>query len=62
MLRVLGSDEYAGAVRADEELAHSLGVSGVPFFAIDRRYGIAGAQPADSIAAALERCWAESGS
>jgi predicted DsbA family dithiol-disulfide isomerase len=62
VLRVLGSDEYADAVRADEELAHSLGVSGVPFFAIDRRYGIAGAQPADTIAAALERSWAESGS
>jgi predicted DsbA family dithiol-disulfide isomerase len=60
VLRVLGSDEYAEAVRADEEAAHSLGISGVPFFAIDRRYGIAGAQPAETIAAALERSWAES--
>jgi predicted DsbA family dithiol-disulfide isomerase len=60
VLRVLASDEYADAVQADEELGRSLGISGVPFFAIDRRYGIAGAQPAETIAATLERCWAES--
>lgn len=60
VLRVLASDEYAGEVRADEELGHALGISGVPFFAFDRRYGIAGAQPAETIAATLERSWAES--
>jgi predicted DsbA family dithiol-disulfide isomerase len=57
---VLDSDEYADAVLADEALGHSLRVSGVPFFAVDRRYGIAGAQPAEAIAATLERSWAES--
>lgn len=59
VLRVLSSDEYGDAVDADEATARSLGVSGVPFFAIDRRYGISGAQPADVIAATLERSWAE---
>jgi predicted DsbA family dithiol-disulfide isomerase len=58
-LRVLGSDEYSDAVDADEAMAHALGVSGVPFFAIDRRYGISGAQPAEVITATLERSWAE---
>ena len=58
-LRVLGSDDYCDAVDADEATAHSLGVNGVPFFAIDRRYGISGAQPAEVIAATLERSWAE---
>jgi predicted DsbA family dithiol-disulfide isomerase len=59
VLRVLDSDEYADAVLADEAMARSLGVTGVPFFAIDRRYGISGAQPADAIVAALDRSWAE---
>jgi predicted DsbA family dithiol-disulfide isomerase len=58
-LRVLGSDDYSDAVDADEAMAHSLGVNGVPFFAIDRRYGISGAQPTEVIAATLERSWAE---
>jgi predicted DsbA family dithiol-disulfide isomerase len=57
--RVLDSDEYAEAVLADQAMARSLGVTGVPFFAIDRRYGISGAQPADAIVAALDRSWAE---
>jgi predicted DsbA family dithiol-disulfide isomerase len=58
-LAVLASGEYGKAVDADEEVARSFGVSGVPFFVIDRRYGISGAQPAETIAAVLERVWAE---
>jgi predicted DsbA family dithiol-disulfide isomerase len=57
--RVLESDAYAGAVRADEDLAHRLGISGVPFFVIDRRYGVSGAQPAELLLQALERAWEE---
>ena len=58
-LAVLASGEYGEAVETDEEVARSFGVSGVPFFVIDRRYGISGAQPAETIAAVLERVWAE---
>jgi len=58
-LAVLASDQYAQEVQADEEVAHSLGVTGVPFFVIDRRYGISGAQPAETIVQVLERVWAE---
>src|SRR5689334_14186556 len=43
--RVLESREYADAVRNDEVEAMELGVRGVPFFVIDRRYGVSGAQP-----------------
>jgi predicted DsbA family dithiol-disulfide isomerase len=53
------SDRHADAVREDELLATRLGVQGVPFFAIDRRYGVSGAQPADVLLAALERAWAD---
>ena len=58
-LVVLASGEYGEAVDADEELARSFGVNGVPFFVIDRRYGISGAQPAETMGQVLERVWAE---
>jgi predicted DsbA family dithiol-disulfide isomerase len=55
--RVLASDEYDDAVIADEETARVLGANGVPFFVLDRRYGISGAQPAEVIAQVLDRAW-----
>lgn len=60
-LRVLAGEDYGDAVDADEAMARSLGASGVPFFVIDRRYGISGAQPAEVIAQALDRAWADAG-
>jgi predicted DsbA family dithiol-disulfide isomerase len=51
----LDGDAYADAVRADEELAHRIGIRGVPFFVLDRRYGLSGAQPAEIIVQALEK-------
>jgi predicted DsbA family dithiol-disulfide isomerase len=56
---VLAGDAYAEAVAADEREATALGISGVPFFVVDRRYGISGAQPAELIQQALERAWAD---
>ena len=56
---VLGGDAYADEVAGDERQAAELGISGVPFFVLDRRYGISGAQPAELIAQALERAWAD---
>ncbi|GES32701.1 DsbA family oxidoreductase [Streptomyces angustmyceticus] len=46
---------YAREVRADEREAAELGATGVPFFVIDRRYGISGGQPAEVFRQALER-------
>lgn len=57
--RVLDTDEHADAVRADEAEARALGISGVPFFVVDRAYGVSGAQPADQLLAVLERAWSE---
>jgi predicted DsbA family dithiol-disulfide isomerase len=54
---MLDSDKFADAVRADEETGRQLGITGVPFFAIDRRYGVAGAQSADVLLHALEQAW-----
>jgi predicted DsbA family dithiol-disulfide isomerase len=53
----LAGDAYADAVRADEELARRIGIGGVPYFVLGRRYGVSGAQPADLLLQALERAW-----
>ncbi|MEU6343255.1 DsbA family oxidoreductase [Streptomyces sp. NPDC046977] len=50
-------DAYAGAVRSDERLAAELGAGGVPFFVLDRSYGVAGLQPVELYARALEQAW-----
>lgn len=54
---VLDSDRYAAAVRADEQRARRLGVTAVPFFAIDERFGVPGAQPADTLLQVLTETW-----
>ena len=48
---------YADAVRADEELAARIGIRGVPYFVLNRRYGVSGAQPAELLLQALEKAW-----
>lgn len=49
----LASGAYAEEVNADIAQARELGISGVPFFIIDGKYGISGAQPAEVFANAL---------
>jgi predicted DsbA family dithiol-disulfide isomerase len=43
----------AAAVTADLEEARAIGVSGVPFFVLDRRLAVSGAQPAELLGRAL---------
>jgi predicted DsbA family dithiol-disulfide isomerase len=57
---VLDGDAFADDVDADLSLARAFGITGVPFFVIDRKYGLSGAQPADTIRQALENAWMES--
>ena len=56
---VLAGDRFASDVREDELLASQLGIQGVPFFVLDRRYGVSGAQPPEVLVQALERAWGE---
>jgi predicted DsbA family dithiol-disulfide isomerase len=56
---VLTSDRYCEAVRSDEAQARAYGISGVPFFVIDGRYGISGAQPSDAVLQILDKAWSE---
>ena len=51
------SDKYADDVRQDFAEARALGISGVPFFVIDRKFGLSGAQPSATFSMALERAW-----
>jgi len=54
---VLSSDEFAFEVRADEDRAVELGSTGVPFFVLDGRFAIPGAQPPDVLLRLLHRVW-----
>jgi predicted DsbA family dithiol-disulfide isomerase len=56
---VLASDAFADAVRGDEQRATEFGISGVPFFAFDEKYGVSGAQPTEVFSEVLARTWAE---
>ncbi|MGP3910848.1 DsbA family oxidoreductase [Nonomuraea sp. 10N515B] len=51
--KVLDGDAYEDAVQADISEARSLGITGVPFFVLNRAYGVSGAQPADAFLSAL---------
>jgi len=57
--RVLESDEYAADVRADIDEMRQLGGNGVPFFVINRRYGVSGAQPPEVFLDVLQRAHAD---
>jgi predicted DsbA family dithiol-disulfide isomerase len=47
--------QYADQVRADEATAKQLGITGAPFFVIDRKYAISGAQPTEVFLSALNQ-------
>lgn len=51
--KVLKSDEYAEAVRYDIYESQNLGIRGVPYFVMDRKYGVSGAQPVQAFTDAL---------
>jgi predicted DsbA family dithiol-disulfide isomerase len=58
--RVLEEDTYVPAVTADVNEARALGISGVPFFVIDGRYAVSGAQSIEAFRQALARAWTSS--
>ncbi|MEF2977983.1 DsbA family oxidoreductase [Subtercola sp. YIM 133946] len=60
-LRSLRENEYLAAVRADQAQAIEYGIQGVPFFVIDSKYGVSGAQDAATFAQVLTQVSAERG-
>lgn len=59
VLDVLKSDKYADAVDADIVRASQIGVRGVPFFVLDNKYAVSGAQPSETFLQALTQAWKE---
>jgi predicted DsbA family dithiol-disulfide isomerase len=55
--KVLDTDEYADAVRADEQEARRLNIAGVPFFVFDMALGVSGAQSTEVFTQALVQAW-----
>lgn len=49
----LGSEQYDTAMRSDTAQAQGIGINGVPFFVVDGRFGVSGAQPVETFAKAL---------
>ena len=59
--KVLASDVFADAVEADIQEGTQLGVRGVPFFVINQKYGISGAQPQEVFENTLRQVAEEEG-
>jgi predicted DsbA family dithiol-disulfide isomerase len=53
----LAGREGADEVLEDLEEGRTVRVSGVPFFVLDRRFGVSGAQPTELFTTALHRAW-----
>ena len=56
---VLNSDAYAKEVKEDILEAQSIGVQGVPFFVLDNKYAVSGAQHVETFVKTLEKVWEE---
>ncbi|WP_199181949.1 DsbA family protein [Cryobacterium sp. N21] len=59
VVRSLTAHEHLAAVKADVAQAGAYGIQGVPFFVIDGRYGISGAQDPTAFAQALDQARAD---
>jgi predicted DsbA family dithiol-disulfide isomerase len=55
VLAALRDDEYLADVRDDQAQAQAYGINGVPFFVIDGKYGVSGAQAPEAFAQVLEQ-------
>ncbi|MGE6600086.1 DsbA family oxidoreductase [Bacillus proteolyticus] len=50
---------YANDVRVDEAIAQQYRITGVPYFIINQKYAISGAQPLETFVGALQQVWEE---
>lgn len=55
----LDSNEFADKVEQDIYESRQIGVQGVPFFVLDRKYGISGAQPKEAFEQTIRKAWAD---
>ncbi len=59
IMDVLKTDQYSAEVQEDIEQAQQIGVQGVPFFVLDRKYAISGAQEPETFLNALTKAYEE---
>jgi len=55
--QVMESNQFASEVRQDVAEAHELGIRGVPFFLMDRKYAVSGAQDSKVFLETLEKAF-----
>jgi predicted DsbA family dithiol-disulfide isomerase len=58
--QVLATDAYSDKVREDIYQSQQIGVTGVPFFVLDNKYAVSGAQASETFLGALKQAWNES--
>lgn len=57
--QMLASDVMADAVRADQRTGQQYGITGVPFYLINKKYALTGAQPTEAFVQSLKKIIAE---
>jgi predicted DsbA family dithiol-disulfide isomerase len=55
----LDSNEFSDKVDQDIYESRQIGVRGVPFFVLDRKFGISGAQPKEAFEQTISKAWAD---
>lgn len=58
---VIETCKFRNAVKEDIDLAEEMNVQGVPFFVLNEKYALTGAQPVETLLQALETVWQEEG-
>lgn len=58
---MLAGSDMGDEVRADQQEAATIGVRSVPFFLINRKYSLTGAQPTDVFVQALQQVYSQDG-
>lgn len=58
---MLASNDMSNSVRADEQEANQLGIRSIPFFLINKKHSISGAQSSEAIVASLQKIIKEDG-
>lgn len=53
----MNDPQIGDAIEADFAQARAYGIAGVPFFVLDEKFGVSGAQPAEIFGQALEQAW-----
>lgn len=58
---LLAGDEFGQEVRTDLALASQIGITSVPTFVLDQKFGVTGAQPPEVIRNAIRYAWEDQG-